>query len=169
MWRTMAGVLGAAVLCAGPVTSVAFAGESATGGALGGSAGTSGEHCVANLDTNVVRCSDDADEAARLADAADSLTIAIFYDGINYTGATYTWKQTRECTPSYDPEWQWGDLRQIGWDNRVSSVHTYRRCDVKLYDGYNFSGASSTWIDNSANLGAVGGGWSNRASSVKFS
>ncbi len=33
----------------------------------------------------------------------------------------------------------------------------------------NFGGASSTWIDAASNLGTIGTGWSNRASSVKFS
>ncbi len=55
------------------------------------------------------------------------------------------------------------------WNNRISSVRTYNHCDVKLYDGTNFSGASSTWIDASSNLAGVGTGWSNRASSIKFS
>ncbi len=51
----------------------------------------------------------------------------------------------------------------------MSSVETFHRCDVKFFDGFEFSGATSTWIDRSENLATIGTGWSNRASSVKFS
>ncbi|HEY0640775.1 MAG TPA: hypothetical protein VGD67_24350 [Pseudonocardiaceae bacterium] len=128
-----------------------------------------GQHCVANLDSGVVGCADRPGDAVRLAGSVDALTIARFYDGTGYSGATFTWTQSRQCTPSYDAEWQWDNLADIGWNNRVSSVHTYNQCDVRLFDGTNFSGAASTWIDASSNLGAIGDGWNNRASSVKFS
>ncbi len=131
---------------------------------------TSTQHCIRNLDTGRTTCASSPQQARQLSDATlASLTIAIFYDGTSYTGATFTWVQSRQCTASYDSEWQWGDLGSLGWNNRVSSVHTYNQCDVKFYDGTNFTGASSVWIDQSANLAAVGTGWSNRASSVKFS
>lgn len=127
-------------------------------------------HCVTNLDTRRTVCADDQQRARLLSDAGiTTLTIAIFYDGTGYTGATHTWVQSRQCTATYDAEWQWADLGDIGWDNRVSSVHTYNQCDVKFYGGINFTGASSTWIDQSSNLSLIGDGWNNRASSVKFS
>jgi len=130
----------------------------------------SAQHCISNLDTGRTTCASDPQTARQLSDVEPTaLTIAIFYDGTSYTGATHTWVQSRQCTSTYDEEWQWGDLGAIGWNNRVSSVRTYNLCDVKFYDGTNFSGAVSTWIDASANLAAVGTGWSNRASSVKFS
>lgn len=130
-----------------------------------------GAYCTANLDTGKVGCSDDANEAARLAGSIDALTIAIFYDatGTPAGGAKFTWTQSRECSPEYDPEWQWGNLADIGWNNRVSSVETFHRCDVKLFDGVEFSGATSTWIDRAENLATIGNGWNNRATSVKFS
>ncbi|SDE01537.1 peptidase inhibitor family I36 protein [Actinokineospora iranica] len=139
-------------------------------GALVGPASADADrHCVANLDTQVVRCADTPAGAMRLATGpgALALTIAIFYDGTGYTGATYTWVQSRACTPTYDSEWQWGNLGDLGWNNRVSSVHTYNQCDVKFYDGFEFTGAASTWIDNHSDLGVLG--WNNRAGSVKFS
>lgn len=129
----------------------------------------SGDHCVANLDTRTVACSDDATTARVDAGAVDALTIAIFYDKVDFKPGTFTWTQSRECTAGYDPEWQWGNLGDLGWNNRVSSVRTYHRCDVKLFDGVNFTGGASVWIDSSSNLGNIGGGWSNRAGSVKFS
>ncbi|MER7418391.1 hypothetical protein ABT346_16680 [Micromonospora peucetia] len=128
------------------------------------------QHCIGNLDTGRVTCASDPQEARQRSDVGTmALTIAIFYDGTGYSGATFTWTQSGQCSPGYDNEWQWDDLSEIGWNNRVSSVHTYNRCDVKFFGGTNFTGASSVWIDQSSNLGAIGDGWNNRAGSVKFS
>lgn len=127
-------------------------------------------HCVGDLDTGRVTCAGSPDDARQLSDiGASALTIAIFYDSTGFSGATFTWTQSSACTPSYDAEWQWDDLADIGWNNRVTSVRTYNQCDVKLFDGKNFGGASSVWIDSASNLGTIGDGWNNRASSVKFS
>ncbi|MFC6018798.1 peptidase inhibitor family I36 protein [Plantactinospora solaniradicis] len=131
-----------------------------------------GRDCVVNLDTKAVTCAATEEQALRAAGAAASRVIARTYDGRNYSGAVHTWVQSRACTPGYDREWQWADLRRTSggdWNNRISSVRTYHRCDVRFYDGLDFRGAASTWIDASANLATVGGGWSNRASSIKFS
>ncbi|WP_329109510.1 hypothetical protein OG792_12135 [Micromonospora sp. NBC_01699] len=157
------------------VTAVALA--AATGlPTLAGSPAAAAEaarDCVVNLDDKTVTCAATEAEARRAAAVpAASLTIARLYDLPNYKGASHTFVQSRACTPSYDTEWQWDDLRNTSggnWSNRASSVHTYNSCDVRLYDGVDFAGAVSTWIDQSANLAAVGSGWSNRASSIKFS
>lgn len=128
------------------------------------------QHCIGNVDTGRITCADNPREARQRSDVgATALTIAIFYDGTGYSGATFTWTQSRQCTSGYDAEWQWDNLGEIGWNDRVSSVHTYNQCDVKLYGGTYFTGADSVWIDQSSNLGAIGDGWNNRASSVKFS
>ncbi|MGI5211439.1 hypothetical protein [Plantactinospora sp. CA-290183] len=129
-------------------------------------------NCAVNLDTGAVTCAESEERALRAVGARASLVIARTYDGINYTGTVLAWVQSRACTPSYDSEFQWGDLRKTAagnLNNRISSVRTYHRCDVKLFDGFTFTGAQSTWIDASANLAAVRTGWSNRASSIKFS
>ncbi len=103
--------------------------------------------------------------------AAALTTIARFYDGTGYTGATFTVAhQNGPCTTTYaDTDYWYVELGSFGWNNRISSVRTYNRCDIKLYDGTNFSGAVSVWIDASSNLSGIGTGWNNRASSVKFS
>ncbi|GAB3142371.1 hypothetical protein GCM10027290_16720 [Micromonospora sonneratiae] len=155
----------AALSCLVGATALAAAPATATAGA-----DPSAQHCVVNLDSQKVACAADPQQARQLSDVGPTaLTIAIFYAGTGYTGATHTWVQSRRCTPGYDAEWQWDNLAEIGWNNRLSSVRTYNRCDVKLYDGFNFKGASSVWIDGSSNLGKIGSGWNNRASSVKFS
>jgi hypothetical protein len=158
MRRNIAIAAFTALLCLGPLAGLATAAPS----------GTESRHCVTNLDTKATACSSSMVDAKRQV-AAASITIAIFYDGTGYSGATHTWVQAHACSSGYDEEWQWDDLSEIGWNNRVSSVHTYNQCDVKFFDGFNFSGAASTWIDQSSNLAAIGTGWSNRAGSVKFS
>ncbi|MEU6073919.1 hypothetical protein [Micromonospora sp. NPDC047074] len=133
---------------------------------------SSARHCVGNLDTGRITCASDQQQARQLSDVgAAALTIAIFYDntGYNTAAGTFTWTQSRQCTSTYDNEFEWVDLSSVGWNNRVSSVHTYNQCDVKFYNLANFGGASSTWIDQASNLGTIGDGWSNRAGSVKFS
>ncbi|WP_428966802.1 peptidase inhibitor family I36 protein [Micromonospora fluostatini] len=143
-------------------------------GALAGPAAAAGplDNCVVNLDTGAFTCAATEQQALRTVGAQADLVIARVYDGANYSGAVLAWTQARACTPSYDAEWQWGDLRSTAggnWNKRITSVRTYNQCDVKLFGGLNFTGASSTWIDASANLAAIGDGWSNRASSIKFS
>ncbi|MER5705132.1 peptidase inhibitor family I36 protein [Micromonospora sp. NPDC002296] len=129
-------------------------------------------NCAVNLDTGAVTCASSEDRALRAVGAQASLVIARTYTGANYTGTVLAWVQNQECTPAYDAELQWDDLRSTAagdLNNRISSVHTYHQCDVKLFDGINFTGASSTWIDQAPVLGNIGDGWGNRAGSIKFS
>jgi len=167
----------ARMIAAAVVTVLGAAGAMVlTGSAAAVAAPGTGDarHCVVNLDTRAAACAPAPGEARALADAGvAALTIAIMYDGTGYGGASVSFVQSRQCTASYDNEWQWDDLSNVpgwgNWNNRISSVRTYNRCDVKFYDGIDFGGAASTWIDASSNLATVGSGWSNRAGSVKFS
>ncbi|KXK60627.1 hypothetical protein AWW66_17870 [Micromonospora rosaria] len=143
-------------------------------GALAGPAAAAEprDNCAVNLDTGAFTCAATEQQALRAVGAQADLVIARTYDGADYTGTVLAWTQARACTPAYDAEWQWADLRSTAagnLNNKISSVRTYNQCDVRLFDGLNFTGAASTWIDASANLAAIGDGWSNRASSIKFS
>ncbi|MGI5186679.1 hypothetical protein ACQEVI_00850 [Promicromonospora sp. CA-289599] len=51
--------------------------------------------------------------------------------------------------------------------NKINSVKTYHGCDVKLYNGTNFTGSSTPFIDQAANLNVYG--FNNSAESVKIS
>jgi hypothetical protein len=54
----------------------------------------------------------------------------------------------------------------LGTDsNAVSSVKTFNRCDIKLFDGNNKSGPATGWIDQSSNLGS----FNDRANSFAIS
>lgn len=103
---------------------------------------------------------------------------ARFYGPTGASGTpNFTFCVPRKCTSSYDgegPAFRIAYLSSIphpsgNWNNRISSVRTYNSCDVKLYGLSSFDGASSTWIHYSANLGNIGTGWSNRASSLRLS
>ncbi|WP_229397578.1 hypothetical protein [Micromonospora okii] len=131
-------------------------------------------NCAINLDTGAATCASSEDRAVRAVGAQASLVITRVYAQANYGtgGKVLAFTQARECTPGYDAEWQWDDLSVTSagdMNNAISSVHTYHQCDVKLFDGKNFTGASSTWIDEAPVLGNIGDGWGNRASSIKFS
>ncbi|MFC7879681.1 hypothetical protein [Isoptericola sp. NPDC057391] len=53
----------------------------------------------------------------------------------------------------------------LGHENAISSVKTYNHCDVRLYNGYNKTGAHTRFIDRDSDLGA----FDNRANSYRIS
>jgi hypothetical protein len=136
------------------------------------------DHCVVNLSTHETTCAATQD-AAFAADAAaaeevgiQSVTLITLYDRTNYDPAggtrSFVGDGSYTCSAAYSPvEFSVDYLDAAGWSNRASSVHTYRSCDIKLWDTVTLSGASSTWIYNLANLGTIG--WSNRAGSYQIS
>ncbi|MGX4657832.1 hypothetical protein ACWCHM_29550 [Micromonospora sp. SCSIO 07396] len=156
----------------------------ATGAALGvlGPLGAPGSpavakeqprNCAVNLDIRVLHCADTEAQALRAVGTTQaSVVIARTYDGTGFSGAQLAWAQSGNCTPEYDAELQWDDLRTTSggnWINRITSVRTYNQCDVKFFDGINFTGAQSVWIDEASNLATIGDGWNNGAGSIKFS
>ncbi|MEU6249537.1 hypothetical protein [Glycomyces sp. NPDC047010] len=136
------------------------------------------DHCVVNLVTEETTCAA-TQSAALAADAAasdevgiQSVTLITLYDRTNYDPAggtrSFVGDGSYTCSAAYSPvEFSVDYLDAAGWNNRASSVHTYRSCDIKLWDTVTLSGASSTWIDNLANLDTIG--WSNRAGSYQIS
>jgi hypothetical protein len=136
------------------------------------------DHCVTNLSTGETTCAA-TQSLALAADAAAaedvgimSVTLITLYDRTNYDPAggtrSFVADGSYTCSAAYSPvEFSVDYLDAAGWNNRASSVHTYRSCDIKLWDTVTLSGASSTWIDNLANLDTIG--WSNRAGSYQIS
>jgi hypothetical protein len=136
------------------------------------------DHCVVNLSTGETTCAATQDRAlaADAAAAEDvgimSVTLITLYDRTNYdpAGGTRSFVADGDytCSAAYSPvEFSVDYLDAANWNNRASSVHTYRSCDIKLWDTVTLSGASSTWIDNLANLDTIG--WANRAGSYQIS
>ncbi len=148
-----AGLLGGVLMAAPP----ALASSSATG-----------KYCVANVETHRVTCANT--QAEELSIMAGTVTLAILYDGKGYTGAALRYVGPHGCSTTWaDTDYQDPSFDNPFWNNRFSSVRTYNHCDVRLFGRKNFRGAHSTWIDQSSNLAAIGTGWSNRTSSIKFS
>ena len=132
----------------------------------------SAEQCVLVADTGQVSCGDSETEARGRVSAAGYVRGAKFWNYKNYNpdGGTLTILVPRACSPGYDNEGPYFKFPDLGpWNNKASSVKTFNRCDVKLFDRENFGDPKSTWIDARADLSNVGGGWNNRASSVKLS
>jgi hypothetical protein len=136
------------------------------------------DHCVVNLTTDETTCAATqqralaADAAASAEVGIQSVTLITLYDRTNYDPAggtrSFVADGSYTCTAAYSPvEFSVDYLDAANWNNRASSVHTYRSCDIKLWDTVTLSGASSTWIDNLANLDTIG--WANRAGSYQIS
>ncbi|TXL86597.1 hypothetical protein [Streptomyces sp. IB2014 016-6] len=119
-----------------------------------------------------------------------SVELVAVYNWINYErGGGYTIYSGADgaCSASTsDPEYEVADLNfpyttsnpsGIAENNTYSSVSTYtaQTCDIKLFDGADFSGASSEWIDRCTHLGGSGTGdcpstnWYDRAGSFRLS
>lgn len=121
-----------------------------------------------------VRCFGSHAEAQReLGTTADVLG-ARFWSGTGRTGSVLDFMVPRACSPEYDfegPAFRIDnlDFGLVNWSNAISSVRTFNRCDVRLHDPINLGTPYSTWIDASDNLGNIGTGWNDRASSLRLS
>jgi hypothetical protein len=127
------------------------------------------QHCVYNLDQRSMSCARTlSDPSLRASVAATDVLIARAYDGTGYTGSTIDYRTASGCTTATtNVDWQ---LQELGaWNDKISSIRTYNQCDVKLYQFTNFGGEATGWIDTNSDLRYYGAGWSNRASSIKFS
>jgi hypothetical protein len=86
---------------------------------------------------------------------------AIYYFG---SGNCTTTTTDNDYSKSSMPGSLWNS-----WDNQVSSYRDYANCDVKFYDGTNFTAANTGWLNGGSagrNLSSV---WNDRASSFRVS
>ncbi|MDA1361734.1 hypothetical protein O1R50_19050 [Glycomyces luteolus] len=152
--------------------SVAFAAGSLALAPSTAQADTTGDHCAYDIVSEELTCAD-SPEAALAANSdglqADSVLVRLYND-TNYGTAngthTLTAPGSYTCSAGYSPV-EFTITRMGSFVNKASSAHTYRSCDVKLFDSADATGTSSTWIDNLANLNTAAGGWANRASSYQ--
>jgi hypothetical protein len=154
--------------------SLAAAASALTLAPTAAQAETTGDDCVYNIVNDELTCAD-SPEAALAANSvgiqADSVLVRLYND-TNYgtAGGTFTLTApgSYTCSAGYSPI-EFTVTRMGSFVNTASSAHTYRSCDVKLFDNAEATGTSSTWIDNLANLNTAAGGWANRASSFQVS
>lgn len=115
-------------------------------------------------------------QAAIQAGDAAGLSVAVFYDWVNYnsTGATMTVSVNGDCSASTnDKDFGWSHFPN-GWDNRVSSVTTQlgngSHCDVWFSSDVYWEGeCGNQWIDKHWDLTQVPYGCNNKASSFDLS
>lgn len=126
-------------------------------------------YCAVNLDTKVRACAQSQDQARRQSGSMAVVWVVKVYNKTNYNGYLDTFYKSGDCTSTYS-DTEIG-LTSLGTalNNKITSVKTANHCDVKFFGKANYGGAASTWIDQAADLGTIGTGWSNRASSLKVS
>jgi hypothetical protein len=95
----------------------------------------------------------------------DTAPIAIFYGEINYQGNVYVYTGSRRCTQSTSDRDYSISRMPAGWDNWMSSYIAYRNCEVTVYDGPNFTGASLPSSTKYSRMGLL----DNRTTSIIWS
>ncbi|WP_173134667.1 hypothetical protein [Kibdelosporangium persicum] len=154
---------------AASVATIGLTPMTASAGNHVGAGSAEAGYCAVHLDSGQIACAADAGQAAAQL-PAQALLVAEGFDKTNFEGENYIgFYKEKECTPAYDNERDVNYESLGAMNNRISSIRTAHRCDVKLFNGENFTGASSVWIDEARNLANIGDGWSNRASSIRIS
>ncbi|MFJ8311160.1 hypothetical protein [Streptomyces sp. NPDC094147] len=94
-----------------------------------------------------------------------STVIGIEFVDANYQGATYT-VTGGTCTSTLsDVDWYINSM-PAGWNDVISSFHSYANCWTKLYENINRTGATYGFIGDSS---YVGDAMNDRASSIEWS
>ncbi|GAA2497312.1 hypothetical protein [Streptomyces gobitricini] len=149
-----------------------------------------GKYCSVDLsDQQKTTCFTTEQDLLSYGSTTASVDLIAVYNWINYEkGGGYTiYSGDRGCTsttsdvdyamPNLNHPYAYSNPSGILENDTYSSVSTYydQHCDIKLFDGANYTGASSEWIDRCTHLGGSGTGdcpsanWYNRASSYRLS
>jgi hypothetical protein len=125
--------------------------------------------CRVYLHTQQVVCGGPGPSATDIGTQGLFLVVRM-WDRVGFDGDRYEYwhnKDSGHCSPELSPI-EGGSTDLAGFVNRANSVKTFNQCDVKLFDGYNYNGAASVWIDQSYDL-RLATNWGNRANSMRFS
>ena len=91
------------------------------------------------------------------------------YDNLYRTGNTLSILGSNACTPTYsDVDTTFSNLDNRGWGTAIASAKDFVQCDVNLFEGDNYGGDFTGYI-NYGNGKNVPGGWNNRADSLQVS
>ncbi|WP_370967871.1 hypothetical protein [Amycolatopsis sp. cg9] len=154
----------------------------AANAATAGSTGT-GSFCNTSLSRHTTVCFDSMSKLQAHRSAAADYDLVAMYNWVNYNqgGGYNILSGDHVCTASYsNNDYELYDLsiysynNGINMNNTFTSVSTYTsnpsKCDIKLYDGFTLTGASSVFIDRCTDLTkCVATNWSDRASSFVLS
>jgi len=91
--------------------------------------------------------------------------IGIEFSDANYQGATYTITGGTCTSTTSDVDWQLSPLAS-GWNDVISSFHSYANCWTKLWENTGYWGASYGYVGDSS---YVGNAMNDRASSIQWS
>ncbi|MBM7517330.1 hypothetical protein [Nocardioides nitrophenolicus] len=83
-----------------------------------------------------------------------SVVTAIFYDGLNSTGAALVMEAPSGCDDDPDVDWAWPTLT-TAWRNRIRSGVGYARCEFKVWNNASYGGASYGYVASSGYFGAL--------------
>lgn len=128
-------------------------------------------YCALNVETGAMSCfSTESELQGAMSASVIPVRLGTWFDRVDKDprGGYLVFFASRLCSrTNNDVDYSDSDLRDSGWNNRVSSLITADGCDFRLYDGIGFTGRRTPWIDSSANLGVYG--MNNKASSYKIS
>jgi hypothetical protein len=91
--------------------------------------------------------------------------IGVEYSDANYQGATYTITGGTCTGTTSDVDWQLSPLAS-GWNDVISSFHSYANCWTKLWENTGYWGASYGYVGDTT---YVGNAMNDRASSIQWS
>lgn len=109
--------------------------------------------------------SPDATEArvAEVEAMTSEVVIGIFYYGTNKTGTSIVYTATSGCDNDTGVEWSIGVLNSTN-NNQFESGQGYSQCGIKVYENFNFAGASVGFGPSYDTFGLL----NNQVSSIKF-
>ncbi|MDG9715363.1 hypothetical protein [Streptomyces sp. DH24] len=187
--RTLFAVLAALALGASATTTAAATPVPQVPKAKAPVPDPSGTYCSVDLSDQKTACFTTEQDLLSYESTLASVPLVAVYNWVNYQqGGGYTvYYGDRACTattsdveyglPGLTHPYASNNPSGILENNTYSSVSTYtaQTCDIKLFDGANYTGASSEWIDRCTHLGGSGTGdcpstnWYDRAGSYQLS
>jgi hypothetical protein len=99
---------------------------------------------------------------ARGAQPRAAYLMARWYDGANYSGASWAHTTDATSTPCATPgSYTYGKVSNLSnlsffdnWNDRISSYQGYNHCSLRLYVNAGFGGSTHGPVKNAPNLGA---------------
>ncbi|ANJ06100.1 hypothetical protein LZP81_09515 [Streptomyces parvulus] len=146
---------------------------------------STGSYCSTSLSTGDSACYETEAALRKHVSASAELDLVYLYNWYNFQGGGgyRVLTGTQACSAETSPvEYYDGNLGDDVWypnglnlNDSITSVQTANKCDIKFFEGTNFTGASTSYIDKCSFLGGGGvgdcpaGNWNDRASSYYIS
>lgn len=130
--------------------------------ATGGAITDAPEARAALADENFTRRIDALGAAPR--DGA--MLLGTVFQDANFQGFSFTWLTGRACDGNAStPDFWVSSLSPLGWNDTISSFHSYSNCRMVLFEHDNFAGSQTP---SAFDMSFVGSAMNDRASSVAW-